>query len=97
MEIEQFEGEPRKLRLNQLMMTEAFGDGTYESLEVEAQKARYAELYALDSPSDSQVEEMEELQTEIGHLALQDQGSGMTEEQIQLLADVKQALAGDQK
>ncbi len=28
MKIEQFEGEPRKLRLNQLMMTEAFGDGT---------------------------------------------------------------------
>lgn len=92
--IEQFEGEPRKLRLNQLMMTEAFGEGTYESLEVEAQKERFRELENITKRTSAQTREMNRLQQQIGQVPMEDIGVGMTAEQLKLLEDVKAALGG---
>ena len=91
-QIDQFVGEPRKLRLNQLMMTEAFGDSSYESLEVEAQKQRYRELETMTDRSRSQTREMNSIYSEIGKMPMEDIGVGMTSEQMQLLEEVKQAL-----
>ena len=92
--IEQFAGEPQKLRLNQLMASEAFGDASYESLEVEAEKKRFAALQAKDARSDDEAEELRRLQSDLGLHALQQDGLSMTPDQIKLLADVKSALAG---
>lgn len=56
-EIARFNGDPRRMRLNQLMMTEAFGDSTYESLEVEQMKETFLELYDKAAPtSDDQAQ-----------------------------------------
>ncbi len=43
----------------------------------------------MTKPSETQVKEMEALHAEIGNLALRDDSVGMTDEQIQLLTDVK--------
>jgi len=96
-EIDCFEGEPRKLRLNQLMMTEAFGDSTYESLEVETMKRRYRELEDKTEKSLAEKREMGRIKTDIGSIPPDDLGTRLTSEQVALLSEVKQALADAKK
>ena len=88
----QFEGEPQKLRLNQLMMTDAFGDTTYESLQVEEMKRRYRELEDRDKLTTAEKREMNKIRLEVGTVPIDDAALGMTEEQMSLLADVKSLL-----
>ncbi len=88
-EIVQFEGEPQRFRLNQLMMTEAFGDSTFESLEIEVKKDRYRALSSRSDLSAEERAEMASISAEVGDL----EPMGMSEEQERLLHDVQAALA----
>lgn len=88
-EIVQFEGEPQRFRLNQLMMTEAFGDSTFESLEMEVKKDRFRALSSKPDLTDDERAEMEAIGRAVGDL----DPMGMSEKQEQLLQDVHAALA----
>lgn len=92
-EIFPFDGEPQKLRLNQLMMTEAFGDTTYESLEVETMKERYRELddRGEDALTLSEKRELGRIRREIGTVPRHD-SAAMSAEQVELLSQVKSLL-----
>ena len=95
--IEAFDGDPRKLRLNQLMMTEAFGDTTYESLEVEALKQRYRELDDQAELSVADKREMSRIRREVGDVSVDDGAAGFSAEQMSLLQDVKSLLEDQNK
>jgi energy-coupling factor transporter ATP-binding protein EcfA2 len=95
LELTQFGGDPRLMRLNQLMMTEAFGDSTYESLEIEQMKREYRDLHAKADRSEEDAEKMAEIADTLGHSPKDPEGYYFDPEHIQLLAEVKAALATD--
>ena len=65
-EVVAFEGDPGKLLLNQLIVTEAFGHIPDESMELEADRQRYRDLHRKRRKTKKDREEMEELTDRIG-------------------------------
>lgn len=61
-----FEGDPGKLLLNQLILTEAFGHIPDESIDLENNRKRYGELHRKAEKSDADHEEMAMLTEKIG-------------------------------
>lgn len=61
-----FEGDPGKLLLNQLIVTEAFGHIPDESLELEGHRSRYRSLHKKKKKTKSDLKEMEDLTEAIG-------------------------------
>lgn len=64
--IEAFTGAPGKLLLNQLIATEAFGNASDESLEVENDKARYRALHLKAEKTTEDRAEMSEIADRLG-------------------------------
>ncbi|CUH89864.1 recombination protein F [Phaeobacter sp. CECT 5382] len=65
-EIVPFEGDPGKLLLNQLIVTEAFGHISDESVEIESHRARYRKLHKKKKKTKKDLAEMEQLSDVIG-------------------------------
>lgn len=65
-EVVPFEGDPGKLLLNQLIVTEAFGHISDESVEVESHRARYRTLHKKRKKTKKDIAEMEQLSDAIG-------------------------------
>ncbi len=68
-EIEDFVGDPSKLLINQLLMTEAFGNSSDESLSTERMKNRYRSLHSKSDRSGSDNQEMEEIKQAMSTIA----------------------------
>lgn len=64
-EIVAFEGDPGKLLLNQLVMTEAFGHLNDESVDVETAKDRYRALHRKQDKDDDDLKEMKRIAKKI--------------------------------
>lgn len=67
-EVEKFEADPRQLLVNQLLMTNAFGLDTDESLETEKKKQRRQTLKKKTKLSTRQRNELKELDSELGKI-----------------------------
>lgn len=94
--IEDFEGDPGKLLINQLLMTEAFGNATDESIRTEQKKNRYRELYANKSRSSAELKEMKDIEEALGQpQQVADEPVFLTDAQRKLLAKMQKTYGGD--
>lgn len=87
--IVQFEGDPGKLLLNQLIVTEAFGNVPDESVDLEASRNRYRSLHRKKRKSAKDRVEMEDLADAIG-AAPEDPSEDivLSEQQRKIMQDV---------
>lgn len=91
--LHRFDSDPGRLLINQLLMSEAFGLETDESLEVELKKDRYRQLRDKGKLTKKEESELETLKEELRHVAQ----SGATnlhlhQEQVALLQRVQAEL-----
>ena len=94
--IHPFEGDPGKLLVHQLLMTEAFGHASDESLQTETLKGRYRELYDKSSGDDSSAEEMKKISDQIGQRPVDDyRGVAFTPEQRAMLEKMTKSRQED--
>jgi len=91
-----FAGDPRKLLVNQLLMTEAFGGQSDESLKVEEMKSEYRQLAAKPRPSSQDREKMATIVDAVGQRPLsQHEGAWMNEKQRQILERIERIVEED--
>lgn len=92
-EMEQFTGDPRRLLVSQLLMTDAFGIESDESLEVQANKARYTQLQEQAELSPSEQDELEDLTDFLSRVPRGGRANLVYQaEQVELLQDIQKAL-----
>ncbi len=92
-----FEPDPRRLRINQLLMTEAFGVSTDESLEIETTKAKYRRLRDKKRKTAKDKKELVSLSKELKKIPLGGQeGIELSSKQVALLKSIQSQLSKKQ-
>lgn len=92
-ELEEFGTDPGALLINQLLMTEAFGLESDESLEVEKRKAEYRKLRDKKKRSQRDEAKLEKLTSELRTIPSAGRSNMMLEkEQMELLRKVEKAI-----
>jgi hypothetical protein len=88
-----FSGDPRKLLVNQLLMTEAFGGQSDESLKVETLKSEFRQLAAKPRRNKKDEQRMTDIVDVIGQRpALDNESAWMNEKQMKILERLEQIV-----
>lgn len=93
--IHQFEGDPGRLLLHQLVMSDAFGLTSDESVEIETKKNRVEELESLKKLNKAQQSEHKKLVSELAEVPTRARSaSNMTDRQAELIQRIQAELEG---